>query len=685
MPNELASVISHLAIVVGAAAGVALVFQWLRLPVVLGYILTGLLIGPHVLGLVVDTGLIGTLSDLGVILLFFTIGLEFSIRTIARVGLTTLLTVVIELSLIAVVMFGVGRLLGWTAIEAIFVALGISIASTMLVVKGLEEHKIDPAAKELILAMMVVEDLLSILLLAVLTGVASGSGLSPHDLIRTILSLGAFLVGMVAVGMLVVPRAIRYVASFKRSDTLVVSSLAICFAFVWLALRAGYSVALGAFVAGTLIAESGKGHDVDVLVKPFRDGFAAIFFVSIGMTIVPADLRTQWLAAVIVAVGLVLVKTSGVSLAAFLTGHGLRRSIAAGLALSQIGELSFIAIGIGIAAQPQVVRPFLLPVVAGASCITAMSGNFQIRDGGKVASFVDHKLPRALATFVSFYDAWICRLRDVEQPATVWRRIRGPLLSTALDAALLVAVVIGTASAERRLAEWVKGFGLGETLAHVGLILLSVVLGGVFAIGIARKSVRLAHLLADEVIPRIQHERDLGQAPRRMLRIAFEVAALLLIGLPVAAITQPFVPGGALVILAVLFVLGILARRSLTELDAHMHAGAGLIVEVLARQAQTDVPSTRSLDDVKSLLPGLDAVSVTLPPGSPVIGKSLAGIDLRAKTGASVLAIKRDDGGLVNPSPHEPLRERDVLALTGSDDALSAAQKLLLEGEPTPS
>jgi CPA2 family monovalent cation:H+ antiporter-2 len=678
MHAALVHVITSLVIVVGAAALTALVFQALRLPVVLGHILTGLLIGPHVSALVTDTTLIDTLSELGVILLFFTIGLEFSVRTIARVGIPTLLTVVVELSLIATVMVGMGRLLGWTSTEAVFVALGVSIASTMLVVKGLEEHPVEPSAKELILAMMVVEDLLSILLLAILTGVASGSGLSARDLLHTVAKLGGFLIGMVVLGMLVVPRAIRYVARFGRTDTLVVASLAACFAFVWIALRAGYSVALGAFVAGTLIAESGEGRKVDQLVRPFRDAFAAIFFVSIGMTIVPGDIGSQWLAAVIVAVVLVLAKTSGIALAAFLTGNGLRRSTQAGLALSQIGELSFIAVGIGIAAGPTVARPFLLSIVVGASCITAMTGSFQIKDSGRIATWIDHKLPKSVATFVSFYDSWITRLRNVERPATVWRRLRRPLLNTFVDATLLVAVVIGAAWARPRASAWLVEYGVSATIALVLLVAVALALGLLFAFGIARHAIRLARLLAREVIPLLQHERDLGRAPRRAFEIALELVALLVVGLPVAAITQPFVPGGALVILAVLAVVAFLVRRSLTEFDEHVRAGAELIVEVLARQGSTASASPEALAEVSAILPGLDAVPIALAKGSPAIGKSLAELDLRAKTGASVLAIRRDGGGAATPSPHETLREGDILALTGSADAIATARGVLL-------
>jgi CPA2 family monovalent cation:H+ antiporter-2 len=677
MHNELAQIITSLTIVVGAAALTALAFQALRLPVVLGYILTGLLIGPHVSALVTDVALIGTLSELGVILLFFTIGLEFSVRTIARVGLPTLLTVIIELSLVATITFGVGRLLGWTSVEAVFVALGVSIASTMLVVKGLEEHQVEPSAKELILAVMVVEDLLSILLLAILTGVASGSGLSPGDLMRTIGKLGGFLVGMVAIGMLVVPRAIRYVARFKRPDTLLVASLATCFAFVWVALRAGYSVALGAFVGGSLIAESGKGHDVDQLVRPFRDAFAAAFFVSIGMQIVPAEVGNQWPAEIIVAVVLVLAKTTGVSVAAFLMGNGVRRSIQTGLALSQIGEFAFIAVAIGIAAGTGVARSFLLPIVVGASCITAMTGAFQIRDAGRVASFVDHSLPESVARFLSFYESWIGRLRKVERPDTFWRRVRAPIITSFVDAALLVAVVIGATSARPRVVAQLRSYGIGESVALAGLITAAFALGALFAYGIARHAMRLARLLAAEVIPLLQPERDLGLAPRRALELTLELVALLLFGLPVAAITQPFVPGGGLAVLAVLALMAVLARRSLSELDQHVRAGAELIVEVLARQGREEA-GTPALGEVNALLPGLNAIAIVLARGSPAIGRSLAELDLRAKSGASVLAIRRDGRGAVNASPQESLREGDVLALTGSEEALESAREILL-------
>jgi CPA2 family monovalent cation:H+ antiporter-2 len=697
--SELSQVLTQLTIVLGAAMIAAVGFQAIRLPLVLGYLLAGLLIGPHVTGAVHDTSLVGTLSDLGVILLFYTIGLEFSVRTIARVGLPTLFTVVVELSLIAIVMFGAGRALGLTSLEAVFVALGVAIASTMLVVKGIEEHKVTGPAVELILAMMVVEDLLSILLLAIMTGVATGSGLSARELGLTLLELGGFLVAMVVAGLIVVPRTIRMVVKFKRSEPLLVTSLAICFAMVWAAVGAGYSIALGAFLGGMLIAESGKGKEVDELIRPFRDIFAAIFFISIGMTIDPAEIAQHWLAAILVAVVLVVGKTTGISIAAFLTGHGLRRSIQAGLSLSQIGEFSFIMVAVGIAAG--VARPMLLPIVVGAAFITAITGSWQIRASGRFASWIDAHLPKPLAMFVSFYESWIQRLRASPRPDSIWRRIRRPVVMLVVDGAAVAAIVIGAAAGSDRIADWLEDqAGLDPRVSRVMIIVVAAAVATLFALGVARGAIRVARMLAAIMIPHAQppgvpppdgeagdayatiappaNTLDLGRSPRRALVITLELAIVLAVGLPLAAITQPIVPGGGLLVFGVVAVLALVARRSITDFDRHVRAGSALIVEVLAKQgAQRD--SSPRLAEVEAILPGFTGLTpIKLGDQAPAVGKSLAELDLRAKTGASVLAITRGDTGTANPSPREPLRGGDVLAVAGSAEAIASARELLL-------
>ena len=678
MTSQLPIVLPELAAVIVAAALAALVFQSLRLPLVLGYIVAGLVIGPHVTRAVTDPSLVGTLSDLGVVLLFFTIGLEFSVRTVARVGLPTLLTVVVELSAVVIAMYAIGRALGWTSTEAVFVAVGIAIASTMLVVKGLEDQKLRGPDVELILAMMVVEDLLSILLLAVLTGVASGVGVSPGELGGLLGRLGGLLVLMIVVGLLVVPRVIRAIARSGRSELLMVTSLAVCFAMVWLAVRAGYSLALGAFVAGMLIAESGKGHDVDHLVRPFRDMFAAIFFVSIGMTIEPGEVASHWLAAVVLACALVVGKTLAVSFAGFLTGNGVPRAVRAGLALSQIGEFSFIVVAVGVATGA--VRGFLLPIVVGASCITAISGTFQVRLGTRLASWLDSNLPRPIATFVSFYESWIDRLRSAPKPESIWARLRRPIALLLVDSVLLAGTAILAAASHRHVVGWLAArAGLDQRVAFALFVVVGCAIAALFVVGIARGAVRMAWLLATAVIPGGGDGHDLGRSPRRALVLTLELAIVVTLGLPIAAVIQPLVPGGGIVLLGIIVVLALVTRRSIDDFNKHVHAGSALILEVLARQSGEK--AAPELSEVEAILPGFEGLTpIALAVGSPAIGKTLAELDLRAKTGASVLAIGRDGGGLANPSPDEPLRAGDVLALAGSEQAIAAARELLLGG-----
>ncbi len=527
--------------------------------------------------------------------------------------------------------------------------------------------------------MMVVEDLLSILLLAVMTGVASGSKVSAGRLAITLGELGGLLVAMVVVGMFVVPRTIRVIARFKRSEPLMVASLAICFATVWVAVHAGYSLALGAFVGGMLIAESGKGHDVDVLIRPFRDIFAAIFFISIGLTIAPTEIADHWLASVFIAVLLVVAKTLGISIAAFLTGNGLRRSVQAGLTLSQIGEFAFIVIGLGVSTGA--VRSFLLPVVVGASCLTALTGAWQIRASDRFASWIDAHLPRPMQTFVSFYESWIARLRAEPSPDSVWLRVRRPLIMLLVDAIAVAAIVIAATELHGAMvALLVDVFGLGPKVALAIVIALAVALASLFALGIARGAVRMAWLLAAIVIPRHvgKGDLDLGLAPRRALVLTLELAIVLTVGLPLAAVAEPLVPGGAILVLGAITLLAFATKRSINDFDRHVRAGSALIVEVLARQSAEREPP--HLAEVETMLPGFGGVTpISLGASATAIGKTLAELDLRMKTGASVLAMTREGAGILTPSPTEPLRQGDVLALAGSAEAIAAARQLLLE------
>ncbi|MBK5188148.1 MAG: cation:proton antiporter, partial [Gemmatimonadaceae bacterium] len=319
-----AAFLQTLALVLGVAALTTVIFHRLRQPVVFGYIIAGLLVGPNVpLPLAADPEIVQTLSELGVILLMFALGLEFSIRRVLQIGVSSGLAALGETSLMLGIGFLVGHLLGWTTIESVFTAGIVAISSTTIVSKAFVEQKIRGRVTEIVFGILIFEDLIAILLVAILTAVAAGGGLSPADIGLTIVRLVTFLIALLTFGLLTIPRFMRLVIKLGSDETTLVAAVGVCFASAFLALSFGYSVALGAFIAGSLVSESGEEKAVEKLIHPVRDLFVAIFFVSVGMLIDPGIVMAHWGAVLVLAAVVIVGKVIAVSVSTFLTGNGL--------------------------------------------------------------------------------------------------------------------------------------------------------------------------------------------------------------------------------------------------------------------------------------------------------------------------------------------------------------------------
>lgn len=672
-------VLIELVVVLGTAAVITVVFQALKLPVVLGYVLAGLLIGPHVpVPLVASPGLVHVLSELGVILLMFTVGTELKLSQIARVGVPAAMTALFEVALVIVAGTLVATALGFAPIEALFAGACLGISSTMLVAKAFEELGWKGGFTEIVFAILVFEDLIAIVLLAILTGVASGSGLDAPELLKMIGKLAGFLALLLVGGLILVPRSVRFIAKRARSETVLIVSLAVCFGASALADHAGYSVALGAFIAGVLIAESGQGHEVFELVKPFRDVFAMVFFVSVGMSIEPGSLWSEMPTILLLTTVVLLVKPVGVAIGVFFGGHGVRPAVRAGISLSQIGELSFVIAGIGVSSG--VARPSLLAIAVGVSIVTTLTSGFMIARSEAVSASVAHRLPGRVATFESFYESWLQRLRA--RPMSPWRKLRRPVFVLALDTAVIIAIVILAATAAPIGAAEI---GLTGTVADAAIVVVAVAVATPFLVSLFRRIVVIARILAQEIIPAREDAPvelggaaslvalDLGRAPRGSLMMMFKIGLGLLVAVPIVAFTQPFVRFGPVVILFVVVGLVVIGQRSLRDFDGHVRAGSEMILQLL-RQPE----DAKHLAQVETVLPGFGGLaSITVTAASAAVGRSLAELDLRAKTGATVLAIARGtDAGSATPSPTEPLQAGDVLAMAGSAEAIEAARAM---------
>ena len=676
-----------LAVVLGVAAITTVVFQRLRQPVVFGYMLAGLIVGPHLpVPIVADEAIVQTLSELGVILLMFSLGLEFHFGRLLQAGWSVVIIAALETSFMIWLGHEAGRLLGWSPVASFYAGAALAISSTTIIVKAFAGSKQTRAVTERVFGILIVEDMIAILLLALLTPAGTPGASAAGSLALTVVRLAAFLAAFLVVGMLVVPRAMRLVVAMRRPEITLVVSMGLCFGAAVLVQTIGYSVALGAFLAGALVAESGEAKVVERLAEPVRDMFLAVFFVSVGMMIVPRLVVEH--AGAIAGFTLLVVagKIAAVSFASFLTGANIRTSLQTAMSMAQIGEFSFIIAAAGVASGATPSSHY--PIVVAVSALTTLTTPWLIRFADPVAAWVDRSLPRRVQTFAVLYGTWVENAR--QHPETQGDRLllQRALRAVAIDAGVVAALGIGVAllavPAGVRLA---AATGLLPIAARALVVTAALLLSLPFLVGIVRTGRRLGDLLARRAFATPAAGRlDPAAAPRRAMVVAVQLATLLAVGAPLIAFTQPFLPAfaGVGLLLAGAVVLGVVFWRSAADLQGHVRAAAEAIVSAIGEQHRGPggAESERSLQRAYELVPGLgEPVPVSIAPSSPFAGRTLADTQLRGRTGATVLAISRGQDVVLVPDGHVELHAGDVLALAGTAEAVEAAQRLLAHGE----
>jgi CPA2 family monovalent cation:H+ antiporter-2 len=658
--NGSAKLLLDLALVLGVGTVTSLVFRWLRLPVVMGYILAGLLVGPHVpIPLLADESNIRTLSELGVTLLMFGLGMEFSLHRLFRAGPTALLMVSIQGGLAMALGFLVSFALGWGRMEAIFVGAALSISSTMVVTKVFEEWPVETPVREMVFSMLVMQDLMAILLLTALTPLARVGVMNPIELGRTLLWLGGFLVLVLVPGRMIVPRLMRWVADNTRSETLLITSAGLCFVMAEMAAKAGFSVALGAFLGGMLAAESGRVRAIERLVHPLRDVFTAIFFVSVGMLIQPRVVLEHSTAVIVLSLVVVIANTVSITAGGLLTGHPLKVSVKSGMALSQIGEFGYIILGIGVATAS--IRPDLYSVGVAVGVVTAFATPFLLRASHPFATAVENRLPRAFRASLGVYQAWAEGLRRKGIRHGEGVELRKPALLLLLDLLLLAALAIGNRLLMDKLSHWMEmHFQWGHVSIKVALSAAFGLIAALLVLEILRRSRFLARDLA--VLAPLPGDSFMARKGRHLLAGGLRVALLLMVGLPMVAVLQPFAPGGPLL-----------------AVTAVVFAATAIVQVRRARRLNREVPGVVDwlLDSPRQerLAPESGTLrAVRLEAGHPSLGHPLSDFALDHVT---VVALLRKDGTLARIHPNVHLEEGDTLGLAGPQAYLDTAEEQL--------
>ena len=566
--------IQDLATVMLVAGLTTVIFQRLRQPVVLGYIIAGVLVGPYTSPVLFihDEDTIRTLSELGMILLLFALGLEFSLKKLRAVGGAALVAALCEIVLMVWIGYEMGRFFGWTPMDSMFLGAMLSISSTTIIMKALDDLDLKRERfAQLIFGILIIEDVLAVVLMALLTGIASTGDLEAGAAMEAVGRLMLFMVVSLVVGLLLVPRVVDYIARVARDDVLLVAVLGLCFGFCLLVTEMGYSIALGAFLIGAIVGEADSVARVERIITPVRDMFSAVFFVAIGMLIDPSLLKQYALPITVVTLVVVLGKVITCSFGTFVAGNGGRTSLRVGMGLAQIGEFSFVIASLGLTLK--VTSSFLYPVAVAVSAITTFLTPYLIRAADPLAGLLGRRMPSRVSGLFTAYTEWMGNLSLSGQGAIVMKMIRRLVWHVIINMMLVVAVFLIMAYLYRRQFfhwEWLNPRPLTErTLAWSIAALLSLPM----IVAAYRKAAALGMLLAELSIP----ER-LGGAHNVKLRSVLArlvpLAAMWVLGLLVAALASTILPPRevALVLVLVGLALTWLLWRVLVQVHARLQA-----------------------------------------------------------------------------------------------------------------
>ena len=340
---HLPGLIIDLALILGSAAVVTLLFKKLKQPVVLGYIIAGFIVGPNfqLFPTIIDIESIKTWADIGVIFLLFGLGLEFSFKKLLKVGGVSVITALTEVSLTLFLGYGVGKLLGWNAMDCLFLGGILAIASTTIIIRAFDELGVkNQKFAGIVTGVLVIEDLVAVLLLVLLSTVAVSKSFAGMEMLMSVIKLAFFLILWFVSGIFFLPTLLKKLHSLINEETLLIISLALCFLMVVLATYAGFSPALGAFIMGSILAETTRAEKIEHITKSVKNLFGAIFFVSVGMLLDPHMLILHVFPILAATLVLLFGKPLFVTIGALASGQPLKIAVQSGMSLSQIGELS---------------------------------------------------------------------------------------------------------------------------------------------------------------------------------------------------------------------------------------------------------------------------------------------------------------------------------------------------------
>jgi CPA2 family monovalent cation:H+ antiporter-2 len=664
---HLPELITDLAVILAAAAISTVLFSKLKQPIVLGYLIAGFAAGPHfpLWPTVVDTEGVKLWAEIGVIFLLFGLGLEFSFKKLAKVGKSAGISATFEIITMTALGYLFGRALGWTVMDSVYLGTILSVSSTTIIIRAYQEAGIKGRGfVNLVFGILIVEDLMSILLMVILSATSVPGAFSWSNLAFLAARLGFFVIIWYLVGIYAIPSVLSKIRRFLSREILLISAVSLCFLMVVLASKAGFSAALGAFIMGSLLAETEEGEKIEHLLLSVRDLFGAVFFVSVGMMIDPKVLINHSGIILLLTILTVVGKLLGSGFGAILSGQSLQNSVRAGMSLAQIGEFSFIIATLG--RDLQATSDFLYPIVVAVSAVTTFTTPYMIRHSGSIYSWAEARLPKRFLDWLTKYERAMNQSGKKGAFSLLWKAYG---LAVLLNSVVVIA--IGLLVGQLALPRLIETFGDGRILRFLTCV-ATLIACSPFLLALELKAPKR---VSDSNAPPFAMLRNLQPG----ILILRSVIGLGLI----AFILGQFAMTLALPLLVLIAtpILLLVFRKPVERL--YLAVERRFMKNLTAKERA----ELESLGQIPELAPwNATLTRFIVSSNSKVIGKTLDESKFRTVTGATVVMIDRGRRRIFAPTRAERLLPNDQMFLIGTDEQLAAAQVLVeADSEQVPS
>ena len=645
------SLIRDLAFILILGAATTLFFKWIKQPVVLGYIVAGFLASPNFVYLpsVTTENNIEFWAQIGIIVLLFSLGLEFSFKKLINAGGSAVVTALIIVIGMMCAGFCIGHVLGFSNINCLFLGGMLSMSSTTIIIKAFNDLNITHKKfASQVFAVLIVEDLFAVVMMVILSSIAINNSVQGSDMLFSIGKLIFFLIIWFAVGVYVLPSALNRTRRFLNDESLLIVSMGLCLGMAVFSVYCGFSLALGAFIMGSILAGTSFAERIEHVVVPVKDLFGSVFFISVGMMVKP-DVIVEYAAPIlilsaVVIVGMIVFGTFGM----LVSGQTLKVAIESGFSLTQIGEFAFIIATLGM--QLGVLDPTIYPIVVAVSVLTTFTTPYFIRLADPFYGLIERILPRRLHFLIDRYST---KASEVSEIGRVWRTLlkryiwRFLLYASVLTAICLISLKFLIPWLTEHLPVWGRFLGTLATLAAMAPFLLAL------SVPSSKKSER-------EMLRRANAHYDMPLVVMRVFRLLMALGFVCYI---ISAIYSPWFG-----VLAGIFVFFLISISLSKQLSRRMRRIEEKFINNLNER------DLRRSGAKNNIISNLHLAFMTVGYGCEFVGMRLAESPLRSKYGVSIASIQRGSTGIPVPTADVRIFPGDVLAVIGTEDEI---QRLL--------